>query len=157
MNSNEAYEAMRNGEKIIHEHFSSKQYLYMDNNEIIRDEDEYSWSERGPFELTAWEEYTKNNKENWNIWKEPLQKDGDLDRIISKLNIGEEAIKFINNLENAYNFIAENDDYNKTMVEYINYTYEYIKKDFTEEQIFLMGIGSICKLISERLEIEDDK
>lgn len=50
MNIIEAYNRMENGHKIMHKHFSDDEFLYIDNNGVIRDEKgsdfEYGWELR---------------------------------------------------------------------------------------------------------------
>lgn len=71
LSKQEAYQEMIKGNKITHWLFSSDEYLYIDNDGIMRDECGYDWTDARPCCLNPWEERTGGNWESgWTIWKE---------------------------------------------------------------------------------------
>jgi len=67
---NQAYESMKQGNKITHWLFSDDEYLWIDDKGIMRDECGYNWSESKPFNCSPWAERSGGNWNNgWEIWK----------------------------------------------------------------------------------------
>lgn len=69
MTKNEAYEAMQEGYPISHKDFSPNQFLYMDQNFIIRDENGIEWE-------ASWDVADKDTRFglNWFIYKGTVTK-----------------------------------------------------------------------------------
>lgn len=71
LSKQEAYQEIIKGNKITHWLFSSDEYLYIDNNGIMRDECGYDWTNTGRYCTNPWEERSGVNWRNgWEIWKE---------------------------------------------------------------------------------------
>ncbi len=68
MKKSEALEAMREGNKVTREHFSSDEYVYINEYGKIMSEDGFQFRE-------WWDEIEptipKTSEDCWSIWKEP--------------------------------------------------------------------------------------